>query len=46
MIPRRLTRESLGSQPLAGLVLATDVRDAAGRVVLGKGNVLGESDAA
>lgn len=46
MIPRRLTRESLGTQPLAGLVLATDVRDAAGRVVRGKGEVLVDADAA
>lgn len=45
MIPRRLTRESLGTVPLAGLVLALDVRDAAGRVIRGKGDVLGESDA-
>lgn len=45
MIPLRLTRESLGTQALAGLVLATDVRDANGRIVRAKGDVLVDADA-
>ena len=46
MIGRRLRRESLGSAPLAGLVLASDVRNAAGHIALGKGQVLADGDAA
>jgi hypothetical protein len=44
VIPYRVTRESLGTRSLAGLVLATDVRDAAGRLVRAKGDVLAEDD--
>lgn len=45
MIGQRLRRDSLGRAPIAGLVLTTDVRDAAGQVVLPKGHVLAAADA-
>ncbi|MCC6317446.1 MAG: hypothetical protein IT361_07090 [Gemmatimonadaceae bacterium] len=44
MIGRRVTRETLDTAPLDGMVLAADVRDGHGRVVRGKGDVLSHAD--